>query len=215
MRFVVCLTQCVNVIYLVLFFILVLFLVKMDSDAAVLAGISVACLLLSKVRKRKRKVRSMWMCDYLKGRNNGILNDLELNESFLFKNFTRMSRENFDNLLELVRPKIEKKNTTFRDAVPPEIRLAICLRYLATGDSFASLMYLFKVSKPLISSMMPGVLKAIIEALQDFVKVSVLFTLLHYYNTYFSVLSRLKHKNCCTSPKTLPGCGEFSLELCG
>ncbi|XP_046679091.1 uncharacterized protein LOC124366548 [Homalodisca vitripennis] len=112
----------------------------------------------------------MWMCDYLKRSNNGILNNLELNESFLFKNFTRMSRENFYNLLELVRAKIEKKNTTFREAVPPEIRLAICLRYLATGDSFASLMYLFKVSKPLISSMMPGVLKAIIEALQDFFK---------------------------------------------
>lgn len=186
----------------------------MDSDATVLAGISAACLLLSQVRKRRRKVRSMWMCDYLKSRNNGILNDLEQNESFLFQNFTRMSRENFYNLLELVRPKIEKKNTSFRDAVPPEIRLAICLRYLATGDSFASLMYLFKVSKPLISSMMPGVLKAIIEALQDFIKVSVLFPLLHYYNIYWSALLRLKHKNCCTSPKALPGFGEISVEVC-
>lgn len=141
----------------------------------VLAGISVACILSSKVRKRKRKPRSMWMSEYLKRRNYGILNDLELNENLLFKNFTRMSRENFYTLLHIVRPKIEKNNTYFRDAVPPEIRLAICLRYLATGDSFTSLMYLFRVSKQVISSMLPGVLTAIIEGLKEFVKVSVLF----------------------------------------
>lgn len=140
-----------------------------------LGGVSVACILLSEVRKRKRKPRSMWMSEYLKRRNYGILNDLELNENLLFKNFTRMSKENFDTLLNIVRPKIEKNNTYFRDAVPPEIRLAICLRYLATGDSFTSLMYLFRVSKQVISSMLPEVLKAIIEGLKEFVKVSILF----------------------------------------
>jgi hypothetical protein len=92
----------------------------------------------------------MWMSEYLKRRNYGILNDLELNKNLLFQNFTRMSRENFYKLLHIVRPKIEKNNTYFRDAVPTEIRLAICLRYSATGDSFTSLIYLFRVSKQVI-----------------------------------------------------------------
>nr|CAH7752897.1 unnamed protein product [Callosobruchus chinensis]CAH7760098.1 unnamed protein product [Callosobruchus chinensis] len=58
-----------------------------------------------------------------------------------------MSRNNFETLLEMVRTTIEKSDTRFREAIPAEVRLAITLRFLATGDSFASLMYLFRVSK--------------------------------------------------------------------
>jgi hypothetical protein len=71
------------------------------------------------------------------------------------------------------------------------VKLAITLRYLATGDSFTSLMYLFKAgftscvpqslfrSKQFISSMLPGVLKAIIEGLQDYVKVRTLIIIIN------------------------------------
>lgn len=146
----------------------------MDADAAMLlAGISAAILMLKKVRKRRNKrQRSIWMKDYLKTRNFGIIRQLELNENILFKNFMRMSMRDFYLLLEMIKPKIIKKNTRFREAIPAEVKLAITLRYLATGDSFMSLMYLFKVSKQFISSMLPEVLRAIIEALQDHVQVS-------------------------------------------
>nr|CAH7742405.1 unnamed protein product [Callosobruchus chinensis] len=81
-----------------------------------------------------------------------------------------MSRNNFETLLEMVRPTIEKSDTRFREAIPAEVRLAITLRFLATGDSFASLMYLFRVSKQSISALVPEVLKAIIESLHHFIK---------------------------------------------
>jgi hypothetical protein len=42
---------------------------------------------------------------------------------------------------------ITKQNIRFRESVPAEMKLAIPLRYLATGDSVMSLMYLIKVSK--------------------------------------------------------------------
>lgn len=83
-----------------------------------------------------------------------------------------MSRSNFCSILQIVEPEIVKQNTRFREAVPAKIMLLITLRYLATGDSFSSLMYLFKVSKPFISTMLPTVLKAIVNALQDYIKVS-------------------------------------------
>jgi hypothetical protein len=67
--------------------------------------------------------------------------------------------------------------------VPAERKLAITLRYLATGDSFMSLAYLFKVSKQFVSSMLPAVLQAIIESLPDYVKVS--FLLLHFLKLQF------------------------------
>ncbi|KAL4112848.1 hypothetical protein QTP88_016568 [Uroleucon formosanum] len=58
-----------------------------------------------------------------------------------------------------------------REAVPPNIKLLITLRYLATGDSFSSLMYLFRVSKQYISAMLPVVIKAIVKALKKYIKV--------------------------------------------
>jgi len=146
------------------------------SDAALLAGISAAFIVLKNVTKKREKYRrSIWVKDYLKSRNSRIMRDLEFNEDVLFKNFTRMSKTNFYTLLGIVEPMITKQNTRFRESVPAEMKLAITLRYLATGDSFMSLMYLFKVSKQFISSMLPGVLRAIIASLQDYVKVSFSF----------------------------------------
>jgi hypothetical protein len=111
------------------------------------------------------------------------MRDLELNKDVLFKNFTHVSRTNFYTLLGMVEPIITRQNTRFKESVPAEMKLAITLRCLATGNSFTSLMYLFRVSKQFISSMLPGVLKAIIESLQDYVKVS--FLLLYFLTLQF------------------------------
>jgi hypothetical protein len=88
-----------------------------------------------------------------------------------------MSKRNFYTILGIVEPMITKQNTRFRESVPAEMKFAITLRYLTTGALFMSLMYLFKVSKQFISSVLPGVLKAIIEGLQNYVKVSFFITL--------------------------------------
>lgn len=127
------------------------------SDSHVLLGVSAAYLMIASANKKRRKKRSLWVKNYLKTRNFGIIDDLQLDEDILFKNFTRMSRSNFYSILQIIEPEIEKQNTRFRESVPAKIRLLITLRYLATGDSFSSLMYLFKVSKPFISIMLPTV----------------------------------------------------------
>jgi hypothetical protein len=151
------------------------------SDAAVLAGISAAFIVLKNVRKKRKKYGlSIWVKNYIKSRNSRLITDLEFNEDVLFKNFTRMSKRNIYTILGIVESMFTKQNTRFRESVPAEMKLAITLRYLATGDSFISLMYLFKVTKQFISSMLPGVLKAIVEGLQDYVKVS--FLLLYFFN---------------------------------
>lgn len=95
-----------------------------------------------------KSVGSLWVKNYLKTRHFGIIDDLQLDEDILFRNFTRMSRSNFYSILQIIEPEIKKQNTRFREAVPAKIRMLITLRYLATGDSFSSLMNLFKVSKP-------------------------------------------------------------------
>lgn len=83
-----------------------------------------------------------------------------------------MSQTDFDNLLNKVLPAIAKQDTQLRKAIPAKIRLAITLRYLATGDSFESLHFLFKISPQLISKIIPEVCQALNEALKEEIKVS-------------------------------------------
>nr|CAI5845958.1 unnamed protein product [Callosobruchus analis] len=80
-----------------------------------------------------------------------------LDGGWFFQNFTRMSSTDFEELLSVVGPIIRKINTNMREAIPEKVRLAICLRYLASGDSYRSLMYTFKISDSTISLIVPEV----------------------------------------------------------
>jgi hypothetical protein len=88
-----------------------------------------------------------------------------------YKNFTRLNPTDFEYLINLVRPRIRRSNTAFREAISVQDRLAVTLRYLATGDSFTTLQYLFCVSKQAISYIVPEVCGAIIDGLNEQVKV--------------------------------------------
>lgn len=89
-----------------------------------------------------------------------------------FSKFCRMSPTDFDFLLNKIEPMIEKNQTRLRMPIPPKIRLALTLRYLATGDSYQSLHYLFKISTSAISLIIPEVCKAINSVLKDQIKVT-------------------------------------------
>lgn len=91
-----------------------------------------------------------------------------------FENFTRMSLSDFEYLLTLISPIISKQDTQLRDSIPAKIRLAITLRFLATGDSYKSLHFLFKVSSQIISKIVPEVCAAINQVLKNEVKVKIL-----------------------------------------
>ncbi|KAJ8952672.1 hypothetical protein NQ318_020987 [Aromia moschata] len=67
---------------------------------------------------------------------SNLMSDLLLNDGSSFRNFVRLTQSDFEEILCLVAPKISKENTNYRAAIPPSIRLAVTLRYLATSDSF-------------------------------------------------------------------------------
>lgn len=100
------------------------------------------------------------------------LSELHSEPSGEFKKFTRMSTVDFEYLLQKVSPIISKTDTQFRLAIPARIRLAITLRFLASGDSYESLHFLFKVSPQLISEIVPEVCKALVHILRNEIKVS-------------------------------------------
>lgn len=82
-----------------------------------------------------------------------------------------MAPSDFEYLLNLIGHKIKKRDTTYRKAISVEERLSITLRFLASGDSYTSLQYLFRVSKQSISVIVPETCQAIVEALKDNIKV--------------------------------------------
>ena len=51
------------------------------------------------------------------------------------KSFLRMSVEVFDELLHIVGPAITRQDTSFKESIQPEDRLAVSLHYLATGTT--------------------------------------------------------------------------------
>jgi endonuclease III-like uncharacterized protein len=127
--------------------------------------------------KKKQRKRPRWWVKRLY--KNGLHYGNRLLQEMAFesiedtvKNFTRMSMADFEYVASVISSKVAKRDTYMRQAITVKERLAITLRFLATGDSFTSLQYLFRVSKQSISTTVPEVCDAIIEALQEYVKVS-------------------------------------------
>nr|CAI5822663.1 unnamed protein product [Callosobruchus analis] len=67
------------------------------------------------------------------GAYNQLMAELRSGDPDFYKNFLRMSATDFDHLLELISTKIRKKDTWMRKSITPGERLAVTLRYLATG----------------------------------------------------------------------------------
>jgi len=90
---------------------------------------------LHKTRKRKR---SVWVVEWLQkrvkyGAYHGLLRELDATDSMSYKNFLRMDRAAFEFLAEKVAPVIARQDTRLRQAITVEDRLAVTLRFLATG----------------------------------------------------------------------------------
>ena len=84
------------------------------------------------------------------------------NDRQLFFRYFRMSPERFDHLLTLVREQIEKKRS-FSEAG----RLAITLRYLASGEAQQSLSYSCGIGRSTVSTAIAKARKAIYTTLKD------------------------------------------------
>ncbi|KAL7378403.1 hypothetical protein ABVT39_013006 [Epinephelus coioides] len=78
--------------------------------------------------------------------------DLELNDRTGFREMLQMTAEDFDFLLGLLEPYIARKDTRFRLAISPRERLSLTLHYLATGETFRSLRFQYRIGTSTISA---------------------------------------------------------------
>lgn len=76
-----------------------------------------------------------------------------------------MSPESYDHLLSLLRPFLTKQRTRLREPIPAEIRLAITLRYLASGESQQSLSWSYRVGRITVSKIIRETCKLIWKVL--------------------------------------------------
>ena len=117
-------------------------------------------------RRRKRKrwwVRPWILRRPLFGQYEQLMVELENEDVQSFVNFTRFDPETFRELLMRIGPRIAKKPPYWRLPLDEGLKLAVVLRHFATGDSYKSLMYSFRVSKTSIVKMVPDVCDAIID----------------------------------------------------
>lgn len=107
------------------------------SRTAVAAFFFIVIHPISANRKKRRRKPRWWKKELFKKRlqyGNRLFQDMAFEDSV--KNFTRMTLADFENLVVLISPKVEKIDTHLRQAITVKERLAITLTFLATGNSF-------------------------------------------------------------------------------
>eukprot|EP00795_Rhopilema_esculentum_P003927 gene3927-15253_t len=77
-----------------------------------------------------------------------------------------MNTETFEELLSKMKPFIEKNTTIMRMPIKADEKLAVTLHFSATGESFESLQYQFRIHKSTICKFVPCVCEAIYKTLK-------------------------------------------------
>ena len=124
---------------------------------------------------RRAMVRQFWVRPWLTeerrqhlGQFSSLLDShLGVQNPVTFQNYTQLTSELFDEVLQRVAPAIEREVTCFCQSLSTGLKLAVTLRYLATGDSYRSLAYAFRCGVSTISKMIPEVCQAILQFYKD------------------------------------------------
>jgi len=93
-----------------------------------------------------------------------------------YKNYYRMNEQLFIELLIKITPYLTRKDTVMRDSLWVEERLALTLRFLATGRAFEDMKLSFTISPSAISQVVIETYEALICVLQDYMKELFLFS---------------------------------------
>ena len=123
-----------------------------------------------KKRNRKQYVREWIARREERGIYHQLVKELEVEDHAAYQNFFRLTKGQFLFLVEKLRPLIEKQEqpspiNIVRSTIKPDERLAVTLRFLATGESFHSLEYSFRISRQTISSIVVETCQALYKVL--------------------------------------------------
>lgn len=154
-----------------------------DSSENDSRDLALSYLYLRRRKQLRKKKRAIWVTEWKSNRDTEgamakIYRELEAGDGADYRNFVRMNINDFNFILGKIKHRIEKQDTIMRRAIPAEERLAVTLRYLASGNSmikflviqvkmeqfkylfaigadYGSMMYLFRISRPALSKIIP------------------------------------------------------------
>ena len=134
-----------------------------------LINLTLHCIKRNRKRKqRRRRRRQIWIRPWIGRRRqfglyDQLMVELRNEDQKAFKNFLRMPPEMFDELLQRVGPSITKQHTSYRPSLEPGMKLALTLRHLASGSTFANMQYGWRVPHNTMSVVVREVCQAITE----------------------------------------------------
>lgn len=104
----------------------------------------------------KTRDRVIWAREWLRRREergafHQLIRELSCEDDEAFTNYFRLNQVKFQYLTSRLDKRILKQSTMMRDAIGPAERLAVTLRYLATGETFSSLEKQFRICRTAIS----------------------------------------------------------------
>ena len=116
--------------------------------------------------QRPRRRHNMWVRPWLlqreeRGAYHNIMAELYATDIPGFTNYMRMTPEFFKMIKTRLEPRLARQATNYRAPISVGEKLALIIRYLATGESYTSLSYQFRVGRSTISKFLPEVCRAI------------------------------------------------------
>eukprot|EP00118_Oscarella_pearsei_P015909 m.147748 g.147748 ORF g.147748 m.147748 type:complete len:152 (+) comp38474_c0_seq3:202-657(+) len=140
---------------------------EMDTDAD---EVTVLALIIRRRCKRRRRmwVRKIFQKRKEQGDYHALLQEMRLSDRDAHFSYLRMSKETFDVLMDMVEPRLKRRS--YRSSRRPEIsaaeRLALTIRFLATGNSQQSISFSYRVGKSTVCGIVRETCAAIWESLQ-------------------------------------------------
>ena len=116
--------------------------------------------------QRPRRKHNMWVRPWLlqreeRGAYHNIMADLYATDIPGFTNYMRMTPEFFEMIKTRLEPHLARQATNYTAPISVGEKLALTIRYLATGESYTSLSCQFRVGRSTISKFIPEVCRAI------------------------------------------------------
>ncbi|RVE57693.1 hypothetical protein OJAV_G00218720 [Oryzias javanicus] len=130
---------------------------------------AILALLLLRLRRERRRrfwVRPSNQSPRERGQLQNLIAELR-RDGQRHRRYFRMSVEKFDEILSIIGPDLRRQTTNFRNPVSPEERLAVALRYLASGDSLISLANNFRLGHSTVVNSVHMVFAAIESRMMD------------------------------------------------
>ena len=117
-------------------------------------------------RQRPKRRHNMWVRPWLlqreeRGAYHNIMAELYATDIPGFTNYMRMTPEFFEMTKSRLEPCIARQAINYRAPISVGEKLALTIRYLATGESYTSLSCQFKLGRSTISKFLPEICRAI------------------------------------------------------